>query len=196
MLEFVWKGFKYFLGFLSILFLGILGAVLFAIPWLLRAASVLIWLISGYLAISAIDDFYQQYVSSPIPVLALQFAAILLMVAWAMVGVMQKGSNAIWGLLAAGGIVISVFFWKVIPWMFFHWPHYSDLFFRVLPSALFIVLLIFTTIRLKWLHTTRDANLSGSAFKWLSPSGVHSVIKEELDINISESMEGGGVPNI
>jgi hypothetical protein len=196
LLNFVWKGIKYFLGFLSILFLGILGAVLFAIPWLLRTASVLIWLVAGYLAISSIDDFYQRYVSSPIPVLALQFASILLMVAWAMVGMMQKGTDAVWGFLATGGIVVGAIFLKLVPWMFFRWPSYANLFFRVLPSALFIVLLIFSTIRLKWLYTTAGTKLSGPAFRWFNPLDEHSVTTDELARNIFESMEGGDIPII
>jgi hypothetical protein len=110
LLAFIWKGLKYLVGFLVILVLGIVGAILFALPWLLRLTSVLAWLVAGYLTPTGISDFYQQYVSSPIPVLALQFALILLMVAWVMVGMMQKGVNAIWGFLAAGGIVVDGFF--------------------------------------------------------------------------------------
>jgi hypothetical protein len=66
----------------------------------------------------------------------------------------------------------------------------------VLLSALFIVLLIFITIRLKWLHAIGGAKLPSSAFKWFNPLGVPGVTNEELAINIPESMEGGDISNI
>ena len=54
--RFFWNGFKYASGFLLILFFGVLGAFLYALPWLLRAASVLTWFAAGYLAITGIDE--------------------------------------------------------------------------------------------------------------------------------------------
>ena len=54
--KFFWNGFKYASGFLLILFFGVLGAFLYALPWLLRAASVLTWFAAGYLAITGIDE--------------------------------------------------------------------------------------------------------------------------------------------
>ena len=166
--SFFWKGLLYTLGFLLILIFGVVGAVLFALPWLLRAASVLTWLAAGYLAITGINTFYRQYVSSPIPVLVLQFAIIIAMVGWVTTGFLQrKNKNMVWGMFATGGILIGGFFWKLAPWLFNRWPLATDLIFRILPSALFMVLLVATTLRLKWLRTNEAVSKSVPAFVWL-----------------------------
>ena len=160
LLKFIWGALKYLVGFLTVLFLSILGALLYALPWILRVAVLLGWLASGYVAMTCIEDIYSQQVSSPIPVLALQFAIMIVMVAWIMIGMMQKGNDAIWGLLAAGGIVVGSFFGRIIPWVLLRWPFFTELVLRVLPSSLFIVLLIFITIRMKWLRTVSMGKIS------------------------------------
>lgn len=158
--KFIWGALKYLVGFLTVLFLSLLGALLYALPWILRVAVLLGWLASGYVAITCIEEIYSQHVSSPIPVLALQFAIMIVMVAWVMLGMMQKGKDAIWGLLAAGGIVMGSFFGKIVPWVLARWPLHAELVIRVMPSSLFIVLLIVITIRLKWLRTINMEKIS------------------------------------
>lgn len=143
------SAFKNLVDFLVIVVLGIVAAILVALPWLLRIASLLIWLAAGYIAITNIEAFYGKEVSSHIPVLALKFAVILLMVAWGLTGMMQKGTQAVWGFLAAGGLTTIALFSIVLPKLFLLWPVETSLVLRVFPSSIFSVTLIYMTLRLK-----------------------------------------------
>ena len=51
------------------------------------------------------------------------------------------------GLVIGGASIGSI-------WLLDHWQH-ADLFFRVLPPAMFAVLLIYETIRLRSMHSRR-----------------------------------------
>ena len=66
--------------FMKILVLGFVVALLLLLPWLLRIAALLVWLVGGYFAIMAIQAAYSPF-SQHIEVLALQFAVILAMTA-------------------------------------------------------------------------------------------------------------------
>jgi hypothetical protein len=83
------------------------------------------------------------------PVIALQFAVILMSVGWLLI-VLNKNTKLVWGGMAAGGLVIGGASIGSI-WLLSHWQ-YADLFFRVLPPALFSVLLIYETIRMRSLR--------------------------------------------
>ncbi len=81
--------------------------------------------------------------------IALQFSVILILVGWVLV-VLNKNTSFIWGGMAAGGLIVggaSI----GSTWLLSHWQH-ADLFFRVLPPALFSVLLIYETLRLRLLR--------------------------------------------
>jgi hypothetical protein len=79
-------------------------------------------------------------------VIALQFAVILISVGWVII-VLSKNSSFVWGGMAAGGLVLgSAAFGSI--WLLANWQH-ADLFFRVLPPALFAILLIYETIHLR-----------------------------------------------
>ncbi len=150
--------------FLVILFLGLLVALLYALPWLLRMACVLGWLVGGYMAMEAIQNLYGFH-SPTGAVFALQFAVIFLMVAWAG-SLLLVNPKHIWGGLALGGLLPTWIAWKGIPWMFEGW-NYADLFIRVLPPALFSLALIYITIRMRFLRTHQQLHLSKPAFAWL-----------------------------
>ena len=148
LIQFVYNAIKYLLGFLTILVLGIVGAVLYALPWLLRAVALLFWLGAAYLGITAIETIYAPY-SPAIPVMALQFAVILISVGWVII-LLRNNPQLVWGGMAAGGLVVggaSI----GSAWLLAHWQ-YADLFFRVLPPALFSILLIYETIRMRSLY--------------------------------------------
>lgn len=145
LLTFVVNAIKYLLGFLTIVILGVVGAVLYALPWLLRLVALLLWLSGSYLGITLIETIYSPF-SPAIPVIALQFAVILISVGWIAILLREK-TEFFWGGIAAvglavGGAAISS------SWLVIHW-RYADLFFRVLPPALFSALLIYETIRLR-----------------------------------------------
>jgi hypothetical protein len=150
--------------FLLILFLGLLTAFLYALPWLLRMACVLAWLVGGYMAIEAIRELYGHY--SPIgAVLALQFAVIFLMVAWAGT-LLLTSPKLIWGGLALGGLLPAWIISNVIPWLFANWI-YADFFFRIMPPALFSLALIYITIRMRFLRSNQQLHLAKPALRWL-----------------------------
>ena len=153
LLTFGLNAIKYLLEFLTIIILGVIGAILFALPWLLRIVAVLLWLCGDYLGISTIQAIYFP-ISPAIPVVALQFAVILMSVGWLLI-VLNKNTKLVWGGMAAGGLVIGGASIGSM-WLLHHWQ-YADLFFRVLPPALFSVLLIHETIRMRSLR--RNGNM-------------------------------------
>ena len=146
LLQWIWEAIKILLGFLTILILGLVSAVLYALPWVLRAAALLLWLTAGYLGISSIHTIYSPF-SPAIPVIALQFAVILILVAWMGLLLREQGASHLWGGLAAGGLLLSGLSIGA-RWLNTHWT-YSSLFFNILPSALFALLLITETVRLR-----------------------------------------------
>ena len=159
LLTFVFNAIKYLLGFLTIVILGVVGAVLYALPWLLRAAALLVWIGGAYVGITAIQTIYAPF-SPAIPVIALQFAVILILVAWINI-LLRANTKFFWGGMAAGGLVAggaSI----GSTWLMDHWQ-YAGLFFRVLPPALFSVLLIYETMRLRSMRRDRDTPLETGA---------------------------------
>lgn len=131
--------------FLLSMFLGGVSAILLAIPWLLRLMAVLVWLTAAFIGIKTVNNIYAPY-SPTIPVIALQFAVILASVAW-IAYLLYRNARFLWGGMAAGGMVIGGISLGVA-WLLEHW-RYASLFFRVLPPALFSVLLIHETVRLR-----------------------------------------------
>ncbi|MBI1793363.1 MAG: hypothetical protein HYR70_04140 [Chloroflexi bacterium] len=157
---------KTLVAFIKVLVLGIVAAILYAIPWLLRAAAVVGWLVAGYAGITTVKAIYAPY-SPTFPLLALQFAIIVTMVAWTGATLLLNPKN-IWGGLAAGGLVLGGFS-ILANWLASRWQ-YADLFFRILPPALFSVLLIFETVRLRSMRQNGKATMSVPAFMWLRKS--------------------------
>jgi len=152
LLTFVVNASIYLLEFLSIVILGIVGAVLYALPWLLRVAALLLWLGGVYLGFNSIQMIYAPF-SPAIPVIALQFAIILISIGWVAV-LLLENKKLFWGGMAIGGLVMggaSI----GSAWLLNHW-RYADMFFRVLPPALFSVLLIYETIRLRLLRRSNS----------------------------------------
>jgi hypothetical protein len=130
------------LRFLMELALGIIAAVLYIIPWLLRVASVLGWLTATFLCLTTLRNIYSPFTDA-VPMLALEFLVIMLALLWAMVG-LREGKQ-VWGVLAAGALTI----WGLssgMTWLSINWQ-YADLFFSVLPPALLAVGMIALSVR-------------------------------------------------
>jgi hypothetical protein len=128
--------------FLIALTLGILAAILYLIPWLLRTASVLGWLIAAFLCITTLRGIYSPFTDA-VPMFALEFVVIMLALLWAMVGLRE--GRQVWGILAAGALTM----WGLssgMTWLSIHWQ-YAQLFFSVLPPALLAVGMISLSIR-------------------------------------------------
>jgi len=151
LLNFVFTALKYLFGFLVTVILGVVGAALYALPWLLRTVTLLLWLGGAYIGFITIQTIYAPF-SPAILVIALQFAVILASVGWVII-VLGKNINFVWGGMAAVGLVVGGASIGSI-WLLDHWQH-ADLFFRVLPPAMFAVLLIYETTRLRSLHSNQ-----------------------------------------
>ena len=139
--------------FLKEVLSAILVAFLYLIPWLLRIASILSWLVAAFISINTLHDIYSPFTDT-IPMFALQLGVILIMMQWAMYG-LRNGQN-IWGLLFAG----AIFLWLIseaMTWFSIHWQ-YADLFFRILPPALLGVGMITLSVRAR---TRRMSRVSG-----------------------------------
>ncbi len=165
----VWKAIKLLAQFLAILLLGMLAALLFALPWVLRLASLLVWLLGGFLVIQVVQHVYGANTPAS-PILALQFAVIFLMVAW--IGVLfKKAPLFTWGGLLLGGLLSGWIAWQGVPMMMARWQ-YADLFLRSLPPALLALTMFFMTLRLRFLRSAQQLKLVNPAFLWL-PKAVH-----------------------
>jgi hypothetical protein len=153
------KVFVTLIQFLIVVILGLIAAVLFALPWLMRAAALASWLTAIYMGISAIQTIYVPF-SAEIPLRALQFAVILIAVAW-MMSLMISNIKHFWGGLFLGGLVMGGCAMGA-NWLADHW-RYADLMFRALPAALFALLLIYETIHIRAMRQSRQpaANLKG-----------------------------------
>jgi hypothetical protein len=145
LIRFVINSIKFLLKFLAIIVLGFVGAILYSLPWLWRMAALLIWLGGAYMGFISVHTIYVPF-SPAIPVFALQFAVILISVGWVAI-LLRENTKLIWGGMAACGLVVGGASIGSI-WLLAYWQ-YADLFFRTLPSALFAVLLIYETMRLR-----------------------------------------------
>jgi hypothetical protein len=157
--------------FLIVVVLGLVAAILFALPWLLRMVSLLIWLTAAYMGFTSIQTIYAPY-SPAIPVIALQFSVILILVGWVII-VLSKNTSFVWGGMAAGGLVVGGVSIGSI-WLLAHWQH-ADLFFRVLPPALFSILLIYETLHLRSMRHKWSAVLTIPAL----PQGTEPVALQQ-----------------
>jgi len=97
----------------------------------------------------------------------LQFAMTLILLAWPVAGLLQSKKESVWGMFAAGALLTGGLFWKLIPWLQNSWPETADLILNLLPSVVFIVLLIAMTLRLKALQANSGIKLTAPAFVWL-----------------------------
>ena len=149
--------------FLLIVALGLLVAVLAALPWLLRIATLLTWLFAAWFGLNAIQTIYAPF-TDEIPLMALKGALILAQVSWLGLMILAVREH-VWGGLAMGAIVVGGISWLALQ-ISENWQ-YADLFFRVLPSALFSVLLIYETIHLRSMRRGDGVKLSAPAFDWL-----------------------------
>jgi hypothetical protein len=132
LLQAIMRALTALMQFLVTLALGIIAAFLLALPWLLRAASVLIWLFGAFIGVESIQTIYSPTTTS-IPLFALQFAMILIMAAWALFAFFME-SKGLWGILAAGGISAWACARGAL-WLNEHWK-YASAFFGILPTAI------------------------------------------------------------
>ncbi len=150
-------------NFAVILFLGIVAIFLLAIPWLLRIAAMLIWLIGGYFAVTTIQCAYSAFSSSG-EVILLQLAAIVLLVAIAMLLIIESREK-LWGGLALGGTLFS---FASLGIQSLASTTAGTLILQVLPPTLLTVSMFVMSIRLRAMRRSGQAKFSAPLFVWLS----------------------------
>jgi hypothetical protein len=139
------KVFSTLIQFLIVVVLGFVAAVLLALPWVMRTVSFAVWFVAIFMGFSSIQMIYAP-ISDVIPLYSLQFALILIAVAW-MMGLMLNNIKHFWGGLLAGGLVIGGCAMGA-NWISVHW-RYADLVFHTFPPVLFCILLFHETIHLR-----------------------------------------------
>jgi hypothetical protein len=161
--RFIKRALQTLIEFLTIVFLGVVASGLFALPWLIRVVFLFAWLFAAWFGLNAIQTIYSPF-TDEIPLMSLKFALIFIQVAWLSL-MLLYAQKYIWGGLAMGAIMVGGFSWlALVVWE--HW-RYANLFFRILPSALFSALLIYETIHLRSIRRGHGVKLSAPAFDWL-----------------------------
>ena len=138
------QGLIILIQFLTIVFLGILVGIIYALPWVLRIGAVLIWFYGGYIFVMKINEIYSPF-TPEFPVMVLQFFVVVVQLS-AFLMILLLSSRLLWGALYfTGGVPLWIAL-KGIPGAFVSWEH-ADFIFRVIPPALWAMLLILITIR-------------------------------------------------
>ena len=139
----IWKALKTLGEFLVVVILGIVAALLFIMPWLLRALALIGWLAGTFLIWLTINNLYGA--STPtLPLMALTSVPAILSAAL-VVWLFYRGQQAsLWGAMTLWGI-IGWLIWKgsldLVKWK------YGSLVVQVIPAVLSAVLLIYINIR-------------------------------------------------
>ena len=181
----------YSLGnFLKIFVLGFVAALLLLLPWLLRIAALMVWLIGGYFAITALQAAYSPF-SQSIEVLALQFAVILAMTAIPLLLIL-KNKEQLWGGLTLGGAFFLFISYSVIS---LSETEYGSLILRVLPPALLTASMLAMTIRLKTLRSRgKKIIFSAPLFVWIKKFSKGGDAYSERRLNETGSVAAALMP--
>lgn len=140
------NGLRALANFLAVLFLGILVAIVWILPWAIRAASILAWIGGAYLAGERINAIYGVY-SPRLPVLALWTIPAILAAALPVWLFFHGQLIRIWSAFALYGLTCFVFY-SGAPWLLLHWAR-ADLFFRSAPALFLASFLIFEAVKFK-----------------------------------------------
>ncbi len=132
--------------FIVIIALGILVAIIYALPWALRIGAIVIWFYGGYRFVIAVGDVYTPF-SPEIPVMILQFFVVFVQLgAFVSLLLVSGGGELVWGILYFTGGVPLWLALKGIPDALESWMH-ADFIFSVLPPALWVMMLIYLTLK-------------------------------------------------
>ncbi len=137
------KALKILAEFLTVLMLGLLAAILFVLPWLLRALALIGWLAGTFLTWLTINNLYSDFTPA-LPLLALTSVPAILSVALVVWLFYQGQQGHLWGAMTLWG-VIGFLVWKG-SLLLMNWQ-YGTLIVQVLPAALCAVLLLYINIR-------------------------------------------------
>ena len=143
LLNVIWKALKTLGEFLMVILLGMVAALLFIMPWLLRALALIGWLTGTFLIWLTINNLYSAFTPA-LPLIALTAVPAILSAAL-VVWLFYRGQQGrLWGAMALWG-AIGWLIWKgsllLAKWQ------YGLLAAQILPAALSGVLLIYINIR-------------------------------------------------
>ncbi|MBT4312378.1 MAG: hypothetical protein HOD49_18490 [Anaerolineae bacterium] len=154
--------FVIFIQFVIIVALGVLVAIFYALPWVLRIGAVIVWLYGAYLMTNSVGEIYSPFTEAAIPLLALQLFVVAVQIAM-IVAVLFINTQLVWGgLYFSGGVPLWLAL-KGIPTIIETWEH-VDIFFRVLPPALWAMMLIYITVKTKLRKSGKKLFLSRPNF--------------------------------
>jgi hypothetical protein len=139
----IWKALRTLGEFLVVILLGVIAALLFILPWLLRALALIGWLAGTFLIWLTINNLYSTNTPA-LPLTALTAVPAILSAAL-VVWLFYRGQQGrLWGAMALWG-VIGWLIWKGS--LLVAGVQYGSLIVQVLPAALSAVLLIHINIR-------------------------------------------------
>ena len=143
LLTVVWKALKTLGEFLAVLFLGMIAALLFIMPWLLRTLALIGWLAGTFMIWLTINNLYSANTPT-LPLMALTTVPAILSAAL-VVWLFYRGQQGrLWGAMTLWG-VSGWLIWKSSI-VLAQWK-YGSLVVQVLPAVLSAVLLIYINIR-------------------------------------------------
>lgn len=144
LLNIIQQALKTLLEFLAVLLLGLLAAILIALPWLLRVLALLGWLSGTFLLWKTVNDLYSSFTPT-LPMLALSSVPAILSSALVVWLFSSGNQGKLWGAMTLWG-VIGWLIWRNST-LLMQWQ-YGMLVVQVLPAALSALLML--TITLRW----------------------------------------------
>jgi len=167
--------------FLSVLLLGLLVAIVFIIPWLIRVGSLLIFTYGLYEIIVTVNVIYAAFTDT-VPLVALyafvgivQFSIFFLLAALDL--------RLVWGAICFSGASMLWIAERGIPAVFAHWQ-LADLFFHALPPLLFITLVATETLK----AARRREGYPAVQFSGALSHAIHNVLNQAESIIVESIM--------
>ena len=141
--------------FLRVLLLAALYALVAALPWVLAAGTVLLWLAGTLRAAQAVAAVYGPGLTHPVALWALQGAAVITCLALPVQRLAAKQRRSdLWGALAVSGAGGLLFAWA-LPRLMERAPLETLLF----PAALGLALHTLFTLRFKFKEATHERSV-------------------------------------
>lgn len=138
--------------FILIVVLGFLIAVVFVLPWLIRIASIVVWIGGAFVSGQLLEHVYGP-ISETLPTMALwvlpSILAALVPVWMHAIGQFKR----VWGAMFLYGLLCLAFSFSA-DWLLRSWE-YADLLFRAAPPLLLAVLVIVLSMRLRALRSQK-----------------------------------------
>ena len=178
---------------LLVVLLGFLVAIVYALPWLIRAGGLLVWFYGIYRSVLLTMQLYAPFTDIP-PLIALEIFVALIQFAGLLV-VFKFNPRLTWGALyLIGGLSLS-FSNYFIPNLMEQ--THAAILLRLLPPVTWASLLIYITIRTKRRQDGKRINLFDQATLSVKVAGwleaIDAFSASLLSTHEAEPNEGGGI---